>query len=90
MLHPWILGELVLGGLGRRAASITADLRTLPAAPVVPERDVLELIDHHSLAGTGIGWVDAQLLASARLGGADLWTHDAGLAEVWAALHRAR
>lgn len=89
LLHPWVLGELVLGGLGRRTASIVADLRTLQSAPVVPDTCVLGSIDHHPLPGTGIGQGDAQLLASARLRGAYLRTHDARLATVWAA-HRAR
>jgi D-serine deaminase-like pyridoxal phosphate-dependent protein len=44
LLHPWILGELVLGGLGPRRKSIIADLKRLPATPLVPDEEVLELI----------------------------------------------
>jgi predicted nucleic acid-binding protein len=38
------------------------------------------------LHGCGIGWVDAHLLASARLSGARLWTLDAPLSAVAASL----
>lgn len=37
LLHPWVLGELVLGGLGPRRNSVIADLKRLPAAPLVPD-----------------------------------------------------
>jgi predicted nucleic acid-binding protein len=40
------------------------------------------LIEHRRLAGSGIGWVDAHLLASALLSGARLWTLDRPLARV--------
>lgn len=33
-------------------------------------------MDGHALMGRGIGYVDVHLLASARLGGALLWTRD--------------
>jgi len=38
---------------------------------------VLHLIDRHGLAGLGIGYIDAHLLAAVRLaGGAALWIRD--------------
>ena len=43
-------------------------------------REVIEFVESHGLAGRGIGWVDAHLLASARLGGIGLWALDARLA----------
>lgn len=43
--------------------------------------ETLLLIDSAALRGTGIGYVDAHLLASVRLlPGASLWTHDRRLA----------
>ncbi|MBK8096414.1 MAG: PIN domain-containing protein [Planctomycetes bacterium] len=86
LLHPWVLGELFLGGLGRRADAIVADLLTLPAAPLVPDTEVLQMVGQHAIAGSGVGWIDAQLLASARVASAHLWTHDGRLAAIWAKL----
>jgi predicted nucleic acid-binding protein len=48
---------------------------------------VLALIETARLSGRGIGWVDAQLLASTRLTGeAVLWTRDKPLADAAAEL----
>jgi predicted nucleic acid-binding protein len=43
--------------------------------------EVLMLVERHRLAASGIGWLDAHLLGSALLAGAELWTHDRALAE---------
>ena len=83
LTHPHVIGELVLGGL---AAEPRALLQKLPAAQLARDEEVLIMVDQHDLAGRGIGWVDAHLLASARLGGAAIWTRDASLAAVADAL----
>jgi len=44
------------------------------------------LIEQHQLMSRGIGFVDAQLLASARLSHCTLWTQDRRLTELAAAL----
>ncbi|MGH7150576.1 MAG: type II toxin-antitoxin system VapC family toxin [Planctomycetota bacterium] len=80
-LHPWVLGEVALGSLGSRRASILADLRGLPPAALVPDEEVLDMIDARSLAGRGIGWVDAHLLASTLVERSGLWTLDRLLAD---------
>ncbi len=77
--HPFVIGELACGRLHPRA-EILRLLGTLPAAPLASHDDVLTLIEQHGLAGTGIGWVDAHLLASALLAGAPLMTLDRTLA----------
>ena len=79
LLHPWVLGELVLGGLGPRRQAVIADLKRLPASPLVPDEEVLELILTRQLSGRGIGWVDVHLLASALVAGCGLWTFDGRL-----------
>jgi hypothetical protein len=84
--HPLVIGELALGTLGRRRAAILADLRLLPALPAASDDEVLELVEARELAGKGIGWVDAHLLASALLAQVDLWTLDGRLARVAASL----
>ena len=46
------------------------------------DSEVLMMIQQQQLMGRGIGYVDAHLLASARLSGCPLWTHDRRLAEI--------
>jgi predicted nucleic acid-binding protein len=78
--HPWVIGELALGRLRWKAKVLTL-LNNLPQATVATPAEVLLLIHSAELAGSGIGYVDAQLLAATRLtGGAALWTADRGLA----------
>ena len=84
--HPWILGELTLGGLARREEEL---FRRLPTVPVVSEDEVLQLIRHRRLARRGIGWVDANLLASALVASTSVWTLDSALARVGAELRLA-
>jgi len=80
--HPWVTGELMLGSLGRKRDEIIADLNRLPAAPLLDEREMRALIEARKLSGAGIGWVDAQLIGSALIAGALLWTLDRRLAKV--------
>lgn len=80
--HPWVTGELALDNLGNRA-EVIALLRNLPRATVAADEEVLGLIDRATLAGTGIGFVDAALLAATRLTpDAKLWTRDKRLSAV--------
>lgn len=82
LCHPFVIGELALGNLGRRT-DIIDDLKNLPKAAVAKDDEVLAFIEGKQLYGRGIGYVDAHLLASVRLtGGAGLWTLDRRLAEV--------
>lgn len=79
LLHPWVLGELALGGLGPRGTRVIADLRRLPSAPEIRHSEVLDLVSGRRLAGLGIGWVDVHLLASTLVAGCGLWTLDTRL-----------
>jgi predicted nucleic acid-binding protein len=79
--HPWVVGELACGRLADRA-TVLGLLRALPAAPVASVDEALALIERRALMGRGIGWVDAQLLASALLAGIPIWTLDRRLAAV--------
>jgi predicted nucleic acid-binding protein len=80
-MHPAIIGELALGNLHNREV-ILRYLRNLAETPVAHDHEVLHLIEAHDLCGKGIGWVDAHLLASAKLGSLVLWTRDRKLAQV--------
>ena len=81
--HPFVLGELVLGGLSTREHEL---FTRLPRAGLVPHEEVLELVRRRRLMRRGIGWVDAHLLASALVSSAALWSFDADLAAAAAAL----
>ena len=84
--HPFVIGELSLGGL-RRRDTFLSDLRDLPQATVAWDEEVLDLIEREALFGRGIGYVDAHLLAAARLTvGSKLWTRDRRLQTVAAQL----
>ncbi|MDG2535614.1 type II toxin-antitoxin system VapC family toxin [Sphingomonas sp. HITSZ_GF] len=80
LLHPFVLGELALGNLADWDGTVGA-LGRLPRPVLAGSEDVLSLIKRESLMGTGLGWVDATLLASARLTpDSRLWTRDVRLA----------
>lgn len=73
--HSSVVGELACGNL-RQRAQILADLGALPTAIEATTDETMELIDRHKLYGIGIGWIDAQLIASALLSDCRLWTKD--------------
>jgi predicted nucleic acid-binding protein len=76
LAHPFVIGELALGYLKKRAM-ILGDLQHLPEAVVARDAEVRRFIDQHTLYGLGIGYVDAHLLTSVRLtAGSALWTRD--------------
>lgn len=83
LMHTWLLGEIALGNLGAKRRAILEDLRLLPTAPVVDPAELLLFVEHHRLAGAGLGLVDVQVLASARLAAAGLWTADRRLQAAW-------
>ena len=85
LCHPFVIGELACGNL-RRRDEILGHLQALPEAVTAEHDEVLHLVREHRLHGQGIGWVDAHLLASARLSGCRLWTRDRALATAAAAM----
>jgi hypothetical protein len=86
LTHPFIIGELALGNL-RNRKEVLQLLDDLPPAPVAADDEVRALIEQRRLAGRGIGYVDAHLLAAVLLeGNATLWTRDKRLGDVAKAL----
>jgi len=82
LMHPYVLGEIALGNLRQREL-ILASLSDLPQADVAEADEVLRLVQRGRLWGSGIGYVDAHLLAALRLTGTvSLWTRDRKLASV--------
>jgi predicted nucleic acid-binding protein len=82
LMHPYVVGEIALGHV-RNRAFVIRELRKHTPCVVASEDEVLRLIEHEKLAGSGIGYVDAHLLASVRLvPGSSLWTRDKRLREI--------
>ena len=82
LVHPHVIGELALGHLRQRAVILSA-LADLPKSLPATDAEVLAFVERHGLAGRGIGWVDAHLLAATRLTpGARFWTRDRRLAAI--------
>jgi predicted nucleic acid-binding protein len=75
LTHPFVVGELACGHLHPRA-EILRRVATLPAAAVARHAEVLRLIEERGLVGSGLGWVDAHLLAATLLSDAKLLTRD--------------
>lgn len=78
--HPFIVGELACENLKNRT-EILSLLRCLPMARQAEHEEVLQFIESNQLMGTGIGYVDAHLLASAVLTAIPFWTLDKKLQE---------
>lgn len=75
-MHPFIVGELLLGHVPG-IAEMLDDLNTLPKAIVASPDEVLKFISDRKLLGSGIGYVEAHLLAAAALTPETLvWTRD--------------
>lgn len=76
LAHPFVIGELALGGLRQRDV-ILDTLNNLPRAKIAADEEVLAFINQSKLYGLGVGYIDAHLLASVRLTpGTLLWTRD--------------
>ena len=76
-VHPWVIGELLLGGLEARRAAL---LETLPIVPAVEDAEVLAFIRRHR--PRGVGWVDVHLLIAALDAGCQLLSRDRALADL--------
>jgi predicted nucleic acid-binding protein len=83
--HDLIYGELLIGDLrGRRKLLTFYEL--MQRLSTVRHADVVAFVRAHKLHGRGIGWIDAQLLASALVANVPLWTADEPLARLAAEL----
>lgn len=86
LMHPAVIGEIALGSLRQRDLVLRM-MAQLPQAIPAGDAEVLRWIEAARLWGRGIGFLDAHLLAAARLTpGARLWTRDRRLREVAVAI----
>ena len=74
--HSYLVAEIALGQLAMRQQTLEG-FDSLPTLPTVSVDDVRHMIEARSIYGKGIGFVDANLLASClATPGAKLWTLD--------------
>jgi len=78
---PYVIGEIALGNLKNRA-EILKLFNTLPRSSLVSQDEVMFFIESHKLMGSGIGYIDAQILASASISKALILTLDKNLRKV--------
>jgi predicted nucleic acid-binding protein len=79
LTHPFVIGEIALGAVAKRA-EILRHLNNLTAAVNATHVEVMAFVENHKLANSGLGYVDAALLASVALTpGASLWARDKNL-----------
>lgn len=76
--HPYVIGELACGRLVKRSRVLTL-MKALPSYSPITQEEYLHFVDSYKLAGTGTGFVDIHLMASAVLNGDFLWTFDKNL-----------
>lgn len=75
-LHPMIIAEIALGSIKQRAAMLE-ELNAFPQVDSSSHSEVMAMIEWMKLFGTGVGYVDAHLLAATRqLRAGALWTRD--------------
>jgi predicted nucleic acid-binding protein len=77
-IHPFIVGELACGNFKDRAGALRS-LQALPRISVAGDAELYYLLETYRLWGTGLGWVDLHVLASAAVSGWRLLTADHAL-----------
>ena len=76
LVHPYVVGELIMGNI-RPLDKVIALLASLPRLEPVGEAKFYDYVIGNSLNGTGLGFVDAHLIAAAKQNDAIIiWTRD--------------
>ena len=76
-MHPYVVGELLLGGLSDENEAL---MHSLDWCEPAAADELHDFIHRFRLAGSGMGWVDAALLFAAQASGSWLATYDTTLA----------
>ncbi|MBV8818610.1 MAG: PIN domain-containing protein [Acidobacteriaceae bacterium] len=79
--HNLVYGELLIGDPGGRRELLNS-YQLIHWISTIPHAEVVTFVQSNKLYGQGIGWIDAQLLASALVADTPLWTADGRLAEL--------
>lgn len=74
-IHPFVIAELALGSIPDRE-SFLKNVRSLPSEYSLESFDLVDFVSAHNLQSTGIGFVDATLLAVALHRKLQIWTGD--------------
>jgi len=75
VIHPFIIGELACGNFKNRR-EIFGLLNDLSSVKTVSTEEFYFFIERHRLYGTGLGFVDVHLLASALMSHCLIYTRD--------------
>ncbi len=76
-IHPFILAELSLGDFGVKRGSHFQDLREIPFLSFDYDFDCLNnFVEDNELFGTGLSFVDVELLRACSENNSLLWTQD--------------
>jgi predicted nucleic acid-binding protein len=84
--HDLIYGELLIGDRGGRV-DLLKSYGLMHRLSSIPHEEVVAFVRAYELHGQGIGWIDANLLASALVASVPIWTADERLATLAADLH---
>ena len=76
ILHPYIYGELLLGGISDKAEFM---LQALEMTTILDRNVVYRFIKKNKLQSKGIGWVDVNILMSALSEKHQVYTYDENL-----------
>ncbi len=80
--HEMIFGELLLGDIGGARKHPLDASSQMHHAVAVPHEEVVEFVRARRLSGRGVGWVDVNILASAIVGGHQVWTADSSFSAI--------
>ncbi len=76
VIHPYVIGELAMGNLRNRDATIEV-LNELVMLMPMRHSLIMKFVKNQSLFGTGLQYVDAHLLGSVlTTAGCKIWTRD--------------
>lgn len=84
LAHELVYGELLIGDSGRSAQrkALLSSYAKLPYGPNLSHDEIVDFVVARELRGQGIGWIDAQLVASALVSKAAFWTADENLRRI--------
>ena len=81
LCHPLIIGEMACGRMSNRQ-KVIGFLHALELAVTPEHTEVMAMVESLELHGRGLTWIDVNLIASALLSRAYLYTHDKKLLAV--------